>query len=144
MKMKKLLVISSLLLVLVGCSSKASNVESRNYDETNSTYKETDNAEKSEAITIAKKVLKEHYSIDNFKIDSSNKKFKVNRAPDNKNTVTGEVYKNFYSASGDFSYQDKIYQFDMLYSMKKDDKFSVVYFKTNLDDSKTISSELEK
>ncbi|MGM8140071.1 hypothetical protein [Enterococcus italicus] len=142
--MKKLFIISSLLLVLVGCSSKASDIESRNYDETNSTYKDTDNTEKSEAITIAKKVLKEHYSIDNFKIDTSNKKFKVNRAPDNKNTVTGEVYKNFYSASGDFSYQDKIYQFDMLYSMKKDDKFSVVYFKTNLDDSKTISSELEK
>ncbi|MFN6687363.1 hypothetical protein ACK4CS_14260 [Enterococcus gallinarum] len=132
------------VLFLSACTNSDSAEESRNYSETNSTVKETDNEEKSEASIIAKNVLKKHYKIDNFEVNFIDDTFKVYRMPDDKNSDTGKEYKNVYSAIGNFTYQDKIYDFDMLYSLTDKDSYEVLYFYTPLDDSKnTINTPLE-
>lgn len=143
--MKKI-VIGLLLSIffLSACGSSDSTEDSRNYSETNTTVKETDNDEKSEASVIAENVLKKHYMIDNFKVNFTDDTFKVYRMPDDKNSETGKEYKNVYSAIGNFTYQDKTYDFDMLYSLASKDNYEVLYFHTPLDDSKnTINTPLE-
>lgn len=132
------------VLFLSACTNSDSAEEFRNYSETNSTVKETDNEEKSEASIIAKNVLKKHYKIDNFEVNFIDDTFKVYRMPDDKNSDTGKEYKNVYSAIGNFTYQDKIYDFDVLYSLTDKDSYEVLYFYTPLDDSKnTINTPLE-
>ena len=82
--------------------------------------------------------------IDNFEVNFTDDSFKVYRMPDDKNTETGEEYKNVYSAIGNFTYQDKIYNFDMVYSFTDKDSYKVLYFNTPFDESKnTIDTPLE-
>lgn len=132
------------ILFLSACGNSESTEESRTYKEANTAVKETNDEEKSEASVIVEKVLKEHYMIDNFEVNFTDDSFKVYRMPDDKNTETGEEYKNVYSAIGNFTYQDKIYNFDMVYSFTDKDSYKVLYFNTPLDDSKnTINTPLE-
>lgn len=96
--------------VMGGCgSSTAETKESKNYSETNSTIKEVDSDQTAEFATIAEKHIKEIYSIDNLKMDL--KSIKVTQFPDDKNAETGEEYKNIYNGIGDFTWQDKKYNF---------------------------------
>lgn len=145
--MKKVVLGIALLtsLTLVGCSSGDSNQSesSRDYTQSNTQVKETGNEEKSEASIIVEKVLKDHYKIDNFKVNFMDKDFKVNQMPDDKNSDTGEVYKNLYNVIGTFTYQDKKYEFDALYSLKNEKDFSVIHFYTKFDETKTIDIPLE-
>lgn len=90
--------------------------------------KKTDNEERSEASIIAENVLKKHYKIDNLEVNFINDTFKVYCMPYDKNSDTGKEYKNVYSAIGNFTYQDKIYDFDMLYSLTDKDSYEVLYF----------------
>lgn len=132
------------ILFLSACGNSESTEESRTYKEANTAVKETNDEEKSEASVIVEKVLKEHYMIDNFKVNFTDDTFKVYRMPDDKNSDTGEEYKNVYSAIGNFTYQDKVYNFDMVYSFTDKDSYKVLYFNTPLDDSKnTINTPLE-
>lgn len=132
------------ILFLSACGNSESTEESRTYKEANTAVKETNDEEKSEASVIVEKVLKEHYMIDNFKVNFTDDIFKVYRMPDDKNSDTGEEYKNVYSAIGNFTYQDKVYNFDMVYSFTDKDSYKVLYFNTPLDDSKnTINTPLE-
>lgn len=132
------------ILFLSACGNSESTEESRTYKEANTAVKETNDEEKSEASVIVEKVLKEHYMIDNFEVNFTDDSFKVYRMPDDKNTETGEEYKNVYSAIGNFTYQDKIYNFDMVYSFTDKDSYKVLYFNTPLDEAKnTIDTPLE-
>lgn len=132
------------ILFLSACGNSESTEESRTYKEANTAVKETNDEEKSEASVIVEKVLKEHYMIDNFKVNFTDDSFKVYRMPDDKNTETGEEYKNVYSAIGNFTYQDKVYNFDMVYSFTDKDSYKVLYFNTPFDESKnTIDTPLE-
>lgn len=139
--MKKGLFVVFFLLFLTGCGSEPK--EERSFDTPNTEVKETNNYIRAEASVIADKVLKERYKIDNYKIHATDESFKVMQMPDDKNANSGEVYMNLYSVIGNFTYQDKIYDFTMLYSMKNESDYSVPYFYTNLDDSKTINTPLE-
>lgn len=143
--MKKLVIgLLLTILFLSACGNSESTKESRTYKEANTAVKETNDEEKSEASIIVEKVLKEHYMIDNFEVNFTDDSFKVYRMPDDKNTETGEEYKNVYSAIGNFTYQDKIYNFDMVYSFTDKDSYKVLYFNTPLDESKnTIDTPLE-
>lgn len=143
--MKKLVIgLLLTILFLSACGNSESTEESRTYKEANTAVKETNDEEKSEASVIVEKVLKEHYMIDNFKVNFTDDTFKVYRMPDDKNSDTGEEYKNVYSAIGNFTYQDKVYNFDMVYSFTDKDSYKVLYFNTPLDDSKnTINTPLE-
>lgn len=143
--MKKLAVGLLLSILFLGaCGSTSSTEDSRNYSESNSEVKDTNDEEKSEASIIVEKVLKEHYMIDNFEVNFTDDSFKLHRMPDDKNTETGEEYKNVYSAIGNFTYQDKIYNFDMVYSFTDKDSYKVLYFNTPFDESKnTINTPLE-
>lgn len=132
------------ILFLSACGNSESTEESRTYKEANTAVKETNDEEKSEASVIVEKVLKEHYMIDNFKVNFTDDSFKVYRMPDDKNTETGEEYKNVYSAIGNFTYQDKVYNFDMVYSFTDKDSYKVLYFNTPFDESKnTIDTPLD-
>ncbi|MEJ4918872.1 hypothetical protein SKA40_14805, partial [Enterococcus faecium] len=103
--------------VMGGCGlSTAETKESKNYSETNSTIKEVDSDQTAEFATIAEKHIKEIYSIDNLKMDL--KSIKVTQFPDDKNAETGEEYKNVYNGTGDFTWQDKKYNFSLIYSKK--------------------------
>ena len=143
--MKKLVIgLLLTILFLSACGNSESTEESRTYKEANTAVKETNDEEKSEASVIVEKVLKEHYMIDNFKVNFTDDTFKVYRMPDDKNSDTGEEYKNVYSAIGNFTYQDKVYNFDMVYSFTDKDSYKVLYFNTPLDDSRnTINTPLE-
>lgn len=141
--MKKFLVLGLLVFSLTACSNAGETAESKNYDEVNTEVKETDDTENSRATAIVENVLKEHYMIDDFEVNFTNDSFKVIQMPDDKNAETGEEYKNLYSAIGDYTYQEKTYQFVALYSLKDESDYSVLYFYTPLDEEKSISVPLE-
>ncbi|WP_071131541.1 hypothetical protein [Enterococcus timonensis] len=141
--MKKFLVLGLLVFSLTACSNAGETAESKNYDEENTEAKETDDTENSRATAIVENVLEEHYMIDDFEVNFTNDSFKVIQMPDDKNAETGEEYKNLYSAIGDYTYQEKTYQFVALYSLKDESDYSVLYFYTPLDEEKSISVPLE-
>ncbi|WP_315307334.1 hypothetical protein [Enterococcus devriesei] len=141
MKIIKLGFVSVLLFLILGACSTSEKEEPKNYESTNSTIKETDTDQKAEFATIAEKHIKEVYSIDNFKIDL--KSIKVNQFPDDKNAETGEIYKNILNGIGDFTWQDKQYNFSLIYSKKDDTNYSVLYLHSNLDSTKGIDTPLE-
>ncbi|MFZ8765677.1 hypothetical protein [Enterococcus diestrammenae] len=125
-----LLVLSS-ILVLGACGSSEESAEN------------TENDSKATAGVIAEKVLKEHYGLSDAKVDVTDDDFKVNQMPDDENADDGTEYKNVYSTIGDFENKGESYSFDMTYSLKDDDSFSVIYFYTPFDDSKTIDTPLK-
>lgn len=125
-----LLVLSS-VLVLGACGSSEESAEN------------TENDSKATAGVIAEKVLKEHYGLSDAKVDVTDDDFKVNQMPDDENADDGTVYKNVYGVIGNFENEDEDYTFDMTYSLKDDDSFSVVYFYTPFDDTKTINTPLK-
>lgn len=141
MKVFKLGVISILLVIFLGACSSSEKEETKNYSSTNSTIQETDTDQKAEFATIAEKHIKELYSIDNLKIDL--KSIKVNQFPDDKNAETGEEYKNVLNGIGDFTWQDKQYNFSLIYSKKDETNYSVLYLYSNLDPNKGIDTPLE-
>lgn len=141
MKFIKLAVASVLLVIFLGACSTPEKEETKDYSSTNSTIQETDNSEKAEFAAIAEKHIKESYSIDNYKVDL--KSIKVNQFPDDKNAETGEVYKNIYNGNGEFTWQDKVYNFTLIYSKKDDTNYSVLYLYSNLDTNKGIDTPLE-
>ncbi len=139
--MKKILVVVLCTLFLAGCASEPK--EERSFDTPNTEVKEVDNTVKAESATIAQKVLENQYKLANFKINMTDSDYKVYQMPDDKNADTGEVYMNLYSAIGTFEYQDKNHPFTMLYTMKNESDYAVLYFQTNYDDSLTIDTPLE-
>ena len=124
--MKKILVAVLCALFLVGCASEPK--EERSFDTPNTEVKEVDNTVKAESATIAQKVLENQYKLANFKINMTDSDYKVYQMPDDKNADTGEVYMNLYSAIGTFEYQDKNHPFTMLYTMKNESDYAVLYF----------------
>ncbi|MFW3577750.1 hypothetical protein ACN9KL_04850 [Vagococcus fluvialis] len=139
--MKKILVAVLCTLFLAGCASEPK--EERSFDTPNTEVKEVGNDVKAETATIAQKVLENQYKLANFKINMTDSDYKVYQMPDDKNADTGEVYMNLYSAIGTFEYQDKNHPFTMLYTMKNESDYAVLYFQTNYDDSLTIEIPLE-
>ena len=138
--MKKLLIASLCFLFLTGCTS---SVEERVFNEPNSEVKEPHPLVTGEASVIAGKVLEQKFNLANFEVKVTDNTCKVFHMPDDKNAQTGEVYLNLYNVLGTFTYQDKIYDFTMLYSMKNKSDYSVVYFSTPYDESIIIDTKLE-
>ncbi|EMF0283857.1 hypothetical protein KGD00_000274 [Enterococcus hirae] len=129
------------ITIMGGCgSSTAETKESKNYSETNSTIKEVGSDQTAEFATIAEKHIKEIYSIDNLKMDL--KSIKVTQFPDDKNAETGEEYKNVYNGTGDFTWQDKKYNFSLIYSKKDATNYTVLYLYSNLDTNKGVDTPL--
>lgn len=128
------------LLFLTACGSSKEK-EEKNYESTNSSIKEADTKQIAEFATIAETQIKRIYAIDNFKMDLQS--VKVNQFPDDKNTETGEIYKNVYNGTGEFTWQDKVYSYSLIYSKKDTTKYSVLYLYSNLDTSKGIDIPLE-
>lgn len=144
--MKKIgmaLLVATSIFILGACGSSDSTKESKDYSKTNSTVKKTNDDDKATASVIVEKVLEERYKIDNFKVNFTDDSFKVYQMPDDKNAETGEEYKNLYNTIGNFTYQDKKYEFTMLYSLKNASDYSVIYFQTPMDESNTIDTPLE-
>src|SRR5699024_5675344 len=111
--MKKMLVVVLSLFFLTACTS---SVEERVFNEPNSEVKEPHPLVTGEASVIAGKVLEQKFKLANFEVNFTDDTFKVFQMPDDKNAKTGEVYLNLYNVIGTFTYQDKIYDFTMLYS----------------------------
>lgn len=141
MKYIKLGVVSILSVILLGACSTSENKSKTDYSSTNSSIKETDTAQKAEFATIAEKHIKEIYAVDNIKMDL--RSISVTQFPDDKNAETGEVYKNVFNGIGDFTWQDKKYNFSLIYSKKDDTNYTVLYLHSNLDSNKGIDTPLE-
>lgn len=141
MKYIKLGVVSILSVILLGACSTSENESKTDYSSTNSSIKETDTAQKAEFATIAEKHIKEIYAVDNIKMDL--KSISVTQFPDDKNAKTGDVYKNVFNGIGDFTWQDKKYNFSLIYSKKDDTNYTVLYLHSNLDSNKGIDTPLE-
>lgn len=139
--MKKGLVVVFFLLFLTGCGSEQK--EERSFDTPNTEVREVGTDVKSESSVIAQKVLEKQYGLANFKVNMTDKDYKVFQMADDKNAETGEVYMNLYSTLGTFEFQDKNYPFTMLHSMKNESDYAVLYFQTNYDDNLTIDTPLE-
>ena len=139
-----ILVILSSVLILGACgSSESKTKESKNYETTNTTVKEAADDDKALAGVIAEKVLTDHYGLSDVKVDVTKETFNVTQMPDDENATDGTVYKNVYSTIGDFDTQGESYQFDLTYSLKNENDFSVIYFYTPFDESKTINTPLK-
>ncbi|MBS7578329.1 hypothetical protein HOY36_12320 [Enterococcus sp. MMGLQ5-2] len=135
-------------IVLLGaCSSKSesksTNDSSYDYNQTNSEVKEANNSQKAEFIVLAKKEIKKLYQIDNFEIDDSSDNLKVNIMPDDKSQDGSETYKNVFSGISNFTYQDKIYSFDFIYSKTDENHYKVLYLYSNYDANNKISVPLD-
>ncbi|WP_375178772.1 hypothetical protein [Enterococcus rotai] len=139
--MKKIITVLVMLFILVGCGN--STEKERDFNQTNTEVKEGSNEEIAELSVISENQIKKLYGIDNIKINYTTKDFKVFRMPDDKNAETGEVYKNVYSGIGDFTWQDKIYHFSILYSMVDDSKYNVLSLTSQYDTDKIINVPLE-
>lgn len=139
-KFGMLTLIASSLLVFGACGSSTGD-DTKNT--ANSEVKEAGTDDKATAGVIAEKVLTERYSLSDAKVDVTADTFKVTQMPDDENADDGTVYKNVYSTIGDFENKGESYSFDMTYSLKDDDSFSVIYFYTPFDDSKTIDTPLK-
>lgn len=138
--MKKLLIASLCFLFLTGCTS---SIEERSFNVPNTEAKEPHRDAYAEAPLIVEKVLEKRFKLANFEVNAPDDTFKVFQMPDDKNAETGEIYMDLHSAIGNFTYQDKIYDFNLLYSMKEDLRYSVIYFSTTFDESLTIDIPLE-
>lgn len=122
--------------------TKKKDTEKNDYDKKNSEVIEAKD-EKSRASVIAEKSIKKLYSIDNFKINFTDSSFKVFQMPDDKNIETGQEYKNIYSVIGDYTWQDKLYKFSMLYSMSDEDNYTVLSLTSNIDNAISIDIPIE-
>lgn len=127
---------------LFGEKSSKDQSEKQDYSESNTKVIEAKD-EKSRASVIAETKIKKIYNIDNFKVNYTDSSFKVFRMPDDKNSETGEVYKNVYSAKGNFTWQDKTYDFYLLYSMSSADNYTVLSLTSNIDNNIKIDVPLE-
>lgn len=141
MKYIKLGVVSILSVFLLCACSSSENESKTNYSSTNSSIKEIDTNQKAEFATIAEKHIKEIYAVNNIKMDL--KSINVTQFPDDTNAETGEVYKNVFNGVGDFTWQDKQYNFSLIYSKKDDTNYTVLYLHSNLDSAKGIDTPLE-
>jgi len=146
-EMKKLgflaLLVGSVLTLSACSGGEPETAESKNYETTNTTVKEATNDDKSTAGVIAEKVLTDHYGLSDAKVDVTSDNFKVTQMPDDVNANDGTIYKNVYSVIGDFDNQGEKQTFDMTYSLKNETGFSVIYFYTPYDESKTINTPLK-
>lgn len=112
--MKKIAMLGLVVISIISLAACTdSEVTKVDYDKTNNSIVETDSHAKAEFATIAEKQITKNYAIDNFKIDLSS--IKVNQFPDEINADTGEVYKNVMNGGGKFTFQDKIYDFSLIY-----------------------------
>lgn len=134
-----ILVISFSIIVssILGSKNDNSNKDSTVSKSSSSGDWSTD-VNKGEFLLIAEKYIKETYAIDNFKIDHSSKKLKVYNSPKEINAETGEEYSNITNGGSEFTYQDKIYSFSLMYNKIDENKYSVIYLHSNYDSSKGI------
>lgn len=136
-KIKLALALSTSVLLMTACGSEEVVKES------SSVVSENTNEIKSEFVTIADKSLKDIYNIDNFKIDMSSDKLNVLRSPDDKNSETGEEYKNIITGMTEFTYQDKIYNLILIYSKTSEDAYKIISMSTNYNHDLGIDVPLE-
>lgn len=137
-----ILVVAIALPFIFGDSSPKEETKKHDYTESNSKVIEAKD-EKSRASVIAEKQIKELYSIDNFKVNYTDSSFKVFRMPDDKNSETGQEYKNLYSVIGNFTWQDTQYHFSMLYSMTDEDNYTVISLTSNFNNDVSIDIPIE-
>lgn len=126
--------------IIFSTPNSKNSSEKQDYTQSNTEVKDA-KEEIPNASVIADDKIKQLYSIDNFKVKYST--LRVNRLPDDKNPETGEIYKNLYGVHGEYTWQDRIYHFSMIYSKKNENEYTVVHLTSNLDDSKTINVPLE-
>ena len=124
-------------------SGSDTSSDSKDYSSSNSEVKEAKSDDKATAGVIAEKVLSDHYRLSSAAVNVTDDNFKVTQMPDDENAEDGTVYKNVYSVIGSFDNKGANYSFDMTYSLKDDSNFSVIYFYTPYDDSKTINTPLK-
>lgn len=136
-KIRLALALSTSALLMTACGSEEVVKES------SSVVSENTNEIKGEFVTIADKSLKDIYNIDNFKIDMSSDKLNVLRSPDDKNSETGEEYKNIITGMTEFTYQDKIYNLILIYSKTSEDAYKIISMTTNYNHDLGIDVPLE-
>lgn len=136
-KIRLALALSTSALLMTACGSEEVVKES------SSVVSENTNEIKGEFVTIADKSLKDIYNIDNFKIDMSSDKLNVLRSPDDKNSETGEEYKNIITGMTEFTYQDKIYNLILIYSKTSEDAYKIISMSTNYNHDLGIDVPLE-
>lgn len=136
-------IIIIIVTMIFSTPNSKNNSEKQDYTQSNTEVKDAKEEKTKISVEVADKSIKQIYSIDNFIIKDTDSSFKVTRLPDDKNSETGEIYKNVYSVRGEYTWQDKIYHFTMLYSQKNAKESSVLLFTSNIDDSKTINVPLE-
>lgn len=136
-KIRLALDLSTSVLLMTACGSEEVVKES------SSVVSENTNEIKGEFVTIADKSLKDIYNIDNFKIDMSSDKLNVLRSPDDKNSETGEEYKNIITGMTEFTYQDKIYNLILIYSKTSEDAYKIISMSTNYNHDLGIDVPLE-
>lgn len=137
--MKKIIAVLFMLFILVGCGES----EKMEFGKSNTeVIEDVSSQEKALGWTYAEIQIKQLYGLDKIKIKGDSENLKVMRMPDDKNSETGEEYKDVYSVRGNFTFQDHVYNFTMLYSLTDEDHYKVLYLISNYDDSKSISVPL--
>lgn len=135
-----ILVLAIALPFILGDKSKTDESKGKTQSSTSGDWSDAD---KSEFLVIAEKYIKQTYAIDNFKIDDSSDKLKVYNSPTDVNAETGEEYKNIINGISEFTYQDKVYPFTLLYNKIDKNKYSVLYLYSNYDSTKGIDVPLK-
>lgn len=145
--MKKISLLAALavgILFITACgSSESASKKAESESAVSGEIHEAGLEVKGEFVTIAEKSLKENYHIDNFKIDMSSSTLKVFNSTDEKNAETGEEYKNVINGMAEYTYQDKIYNLNLMYSKTSKDSYKILFMDTNYDHELGIDIPLE-
>ncbi|MHC5215433.1 LptM family lipoprotein [Enterococcus sp. LJL128] len=141
--MKKLITLFALLgtvFLLVACGSSEEKADDgKDLETTNTSVLETNNEEKADFITLAKKHIEEFYNINGVDVAMDVNPFWM---PDDKNADTGEEYKNILSGNSTFKYDGNTYKYVFIYSKKDEKNYTVLYLTSDYS-SNEISVPLE-
>ena len=127
-KYKLIATLAASVFIISACgSSETSSEEVASESAVSGEISEAELEVKGEFVTIAEKAIKESYGIDNFEIDISSNKLSVFNSTDEMNSETGEEYNNVINGMGEFTYQDNIYRFNILYSKTSEDSYQILF-----------------
>lgn len=116
--MKKIFFIGAIaVLLLTACGNEG------NSDETN-TYKVSQGKITNEKLLInlavrAETIIEKYDGVDNVKVEDA--EIEAKKHPNLRNDETKEIYKNVYYIDGEYSYQDKKYDFVWSVSFNNND-----------------------
>lgn len=143
-KYKLIATLAASSFIVSGCgSNETSSEEVASESAVSGELHEAEDNTRGEFLTIAEKLIKENYGIDNFQIDISSNKLSVFNSTDEMNLETGEEYNNVINGMGEFTYQDNIYRFNILYSKPDENSYEILFMDSDYNHDSGIDIPLE-